>query len=429
MSPYSALRNLGDIDAFTYYLRNVLKTYEITSTGIIECLNKPNYNFLKIYFQKPYYTNDVQIENFDYWDILSRSIVRNTFSNSNTIISFLRTYGNLINFNYQITNPFNHTIFGFLLDNNNYETVMYFIRFYNKNIYSNKIDSEFIKTYLYNKHDNGYDNLNVCALSNILNMIQEKYIDEGIIVNRSIIQSINYIVTQKCEPLLNNIYKLIMYIHKYDDYNIFFQKWFGKISIVNLSRLCNIDIMKYAFDNKREEFIENYEKILLLAILDRNLIITKYLFDLPISFNYTKFIHAENDSIIRNLCCSLYNTNKKKCNMIDFLLSLDENKYGKFNLDVCDNIILKIACMNNYKYIVEIILKRINNISSQALNMTINSICNKNNNKIFDIFIQYDFIKKGLLDKSIKYKMIHYADYKSCYKIKKYILNNCEFIG
>ena len=317
----------------------------------------------------------------------------------------------------QSSNPFNITIFGFLLDNYNYDTVMLFIKMYNSYVNDeHQIDCEFIKIFLYKSIY-----LSTNALLNILLMMHNNILNEGNIVNSTIIRSINYIAKQECQPISGNISKLIMKLYKYYSFRDFFYSWFGEISIEYLLRMYNMDIIKYVFNTRKKEFMTNYNDILSVAILDRNLFITQYLLELPITFDYKTFLHDRDEYIMRTLCCERRNMNIKKCNMINFLISLDEDKYGKFNLSVKNNVILRTACMNNYKNIAIMILNQISHISSDALHMAIKLICDKRNNKLFNIMVQYDFIKKVLSNNSINSDLIHYADFKSCYKIKEYI--------
>jgi hypothetical protein len=102
---------------------------------------------------------------------------------------------------------------------------------------------------------------------------------------------------------------------------------------------------------------------------------------------------------------------------------LDEDKYGKFNFEINDNLILKTAYMNNYKHIIDIALQYTFEISPNSLSSIIKFICDKRDNKIKDLtkLLSRECIKNKLYDSEILKKLSEYADFKGCYKIKTFL--------
>lgn len=401
---------IDDINVLKYYLLNT-NNRSITTNGIVDCLNKPNIKFLDLYYEN---SDDQAIDELGFWEITMNFLSKNKYTNSDTLITFINRHEKLMHNDHPISYSFNHTNFGFLLENYNYETVKHFLTKYNQ--YKNHcIDSEFIKTYLY--HTNY---LTINGIINILYMINEKYIDESTLVSNIITKSILNIIKS---PYVSDMIKMSELLLYHYGSNNFFGNWFNNIPIEYVSRFGNTQMMEHIFTTRKQKFVMHFDDILSVAILDRNIIITKLLFSLPIKFNYKSFLHQKEEYLMRMLCCDVMNKYIKECEMVKFLSSLDQIQYGKFDFEIQDNVILRTACMNEYKYNALLALQNVHSITPQALYMAVSFVCNKRNNKLFNKMIQYDFIRCGLMNESINARLVKYADYKCCYKIKNYICN------
>lgn len=398
----------------TYFIEKTIPYAKDINSYVVKSIKMNNIDL----FEKCITSHNVSI------DLLS--IVTNTVAlcNKNTMYKLLTNYDYLFNVNEEVLEEIIKKL-QIITEYTNYTNFMLLVKIYNERT-DNVIDCDALKQILFNT----YMQKNKISIG--LKYMNNHSIDP-LEVKNSLKKSIKSYLnsTGSYHKLSKSTFTLLekCYSPYYSSYKSFIDDWTSDIDINILPKLNNISVFNFLFSNNKDNININFDKILSSALDIRSLCLIKYFVE-KYSGDKKLFEVLSKETIKKIFFGSYYDTrlyvnntfkNTVNYKIIKYFFSLDTNIYGKLDISVDNNTILRISFLNNMTYLAKVILKRVIINTDSLVVMLIRHICDNRNEKLFDLLILYhDIFSIKFSNDSLLTNMLSYADFKNCSYIVNY---------